>query len=200
MCTPLKQLSRFCFQCAHLTSNCQGFAVNVHTSQAIVKVLFSTWTPLKQLTAGELPRSGVRPQPPHSSSPTPARPTPPLPPQYTHNTPRNAMTAAHPPTHPPIRSRMWIPCAGHARAMHEKQGTQSEKSLYAGELPGRCSGAVHTSQAVVKVLFSMCTPHKQLSRFCSQCAHLTSNCQGFALNVHTSQAIVKVLHMCTPLE
>merc|ERR1712073_163514 len=88
MCAPHKQLSRFCFQCAHLTSNRQGFAVNVHTSEAIVKVLFS-----------------------------------------------------------------------------------------------------------------MCTPHKQLSRFCFQCAHLTSNCQGFAFNVHTSQAINKVLlSMCTPLK
>merc|ERR1739844_740718 len=118
-------------------------------------------------------------------------------------------------THPPIRSRMWIPCAGHARAMHEKQGTQSEKCLYAGRraagemqrsgahLSSSCQGFVlnvHTSQAIVKVLFPMCTPLKQLSRFCFQCAHLTSNCQGFALNVHTSQAIVKILQMCRPLK
>ena len=57
---------------------------------------------------------------------------------------------------------------------------------------------MHTSLAIVKVLLSMWTPLKQLLRFCSQCAHLLSNCQGFALNVHTSQAIVKVLQMCTP--
>ena len=58
-------------------------------------------------------------------------------------------------------------------------------------LSSNCQGFanVHTSQAIVKVLFSMCTPHKQLSRFCCQCAHLTSNCQGFAFNVNTSQAI-----------
>ena len=171
MCTPLKQLLRFCCQCAHLTSNCQSFAFNVDTSQAID----CRRAAAERCPAPASPLLLPHPRPPH----------PPLPPQYTHNTQRNAMTAAHPPTHPPIRSRMWIPCAGHARAMHEKQGTESKKSLYAGELPRRCSGAVHTSQAIVKVLVSMCRPLKQLLRFCFQCAHLSSNCEGFA-NVHIS--------------
>ena len=198
MCTPHKQLSRFCSQCAHLSSNCQGFAVNVHTSQAIVKVLLSTWTPLKQLTAGELPRSGVRPQPPHSSSPTPARPPPIATTIHTqHTTQRyDSSPPTNPPAHPVTHvDTMRGPCAGHARKTRDAISKISVCRRAAGEmqrsgahLSSSCQGFVlnvHTSQAIVKVLPSMCTPHKQLSRFCSQCAHLASNCQGFA-NVHTS--------------
>ena len=155
MYTPHKQLTRFCSQRAYLPSNC---------------------LPASCRGAVSGPRLLT---PPALRQPQPSLPLP-----YLHTTQRYDRQPTHQPTRPSGHA-----CGYHARAMRGPCTKNKGRNLKNLCMPPSCRGDAA----------ERCTPLKQLLRFCSQCAHLTSNGQGFAPNVHTSQATVKVLlSMCTP--